>query len=86
MSIESARAFVERIREDEELRKSFMATGSKERAMELAEIKGFDFTLEEIEQVRQEQATKSKENEELSDEDLEQVSGGGWCWDGWCWG
>ena len=86
MSIESARAFAAKLKEDQYFRKSFLETGNQERAMQLVKAKGYDFTVEEIEQVRQENRAKIQENGELSDESLKQVAGGGgWCWDGWCW-
>lgn len=86
MSIESARAFIMKMKEDEAFRKMFMESGSQEEAMKLVKAKGYDFTVEEIEQVREEHMTKLQETGELTDEDLDKVAGaGGWCWDGWCW-
>lgn len=91
MSIESACAFAAKMKEDEAFRKSFMETGNREKAMELAKAGGYDFTLDEIRQVRKEEMAKLKEAGMLKDEDLEKVAagacGGGeeWCMcpEGW---
>lgn len=81
MSIENARAFAMRMKEDETFRKSFMETGSREKAMELVKARGYDFTQDELVQVREEYVAKLKESGELGDEELARVSGGtpGWC-------
>ena len=76
MSIESARAFTVKMKEDEAFRKSFMAAGSREKSMELAKARGYDFTLDEIRQVREEELVKLKEADRLSDEDLAKVAAG----------
>ncbi len=86
MSIESAREFADKMKEDEEFRNSFMAAGNQETAMKMVKDKGYDFTIEEISQVRHEYKVEAGNQGELSDKDLEQVAGGGWCWDSWCWG
>lgn len=87
MSMESARQFTEQMKTDEAFRKSFMAAGSQEDAMKMVKAKGYDFSLEEIQQVRHEYQAEAGETGELTDEDLDTVAGGAWCWgDGWCWG
>lgn len=87
MSIESARQFADKMKQDEEFRNAFMAAGSQEKAMKMVNDKGYDFTIEEIAQVRHEYKVEAGDQGELSDKDLEQVAGGGgWCWDNWCWG
>lgn len=85
MSLESARAFASKMKEDETFRKSFIETGSKEKAMELVKARGYDFSLDEINQVRAEHTASSKESTTLSDADLDKVAGG-YCGCGWCWG
>jgi predicted ribosomally synthesized peptide with nif11-like leader len=67
MSIESAKAFLEKIKSDEEFRNSVGEIGTAEERMEYVKGAGFDFTMEEIATVK----------DELSDEDVDQVAGGG---------
>ena len=71
MSIESARAYVERMREDEEFRQRVeKATESEEKKKIILEA-GLDFTQEELKQAAEEIP--------LSDDELETVAGGyGW--------
>lgn len=66
MSIESAKAFIERMNTDEEFAKK--VTACKDAAARMAYIKdeGFDFTVAEITTVKG----------ELSDEELDLVAGG----------
>ena len=67
MSIESAKAFLERIKNDEDFKKSVEEIVTAEERMEFVKGAGFDFTKEEINSI----------NVELSDEDLDMVSAGG---------
>ncbi len=67
MSIESAKAFLERIKSDEDFRNSVGKIATSEERMEYVKGAGFDFTKDEIAHL----------NEELSEEDLRSVSGGG---------
>ena len=69
MSKESAREFVERIRNDEEFRKRVAGASSREERAEIAKSEGFDFAPEELKSV----------TAELSVEELEAVAGGVWC-------
>ena len=66
MSIESAKAFLERLKDDEDFRKSVGELGTAEERMEYVKGAGFDFTKEEMEDVKS----------EFSYEDLENVAGG----------
>jgi predicted ribosomally synthesized peptide with nif11-like leader len=66
MSIESAKAFFERVKNDEDFRNSVGENTTTEERMEFVKKAGFDFTKEEIE----------KHTSELSDEELENVAGG----------
>ena len=66
MSIESANAFIERMKNDEEFAKKIMAETTAESRMELARGEGFYFTAEEI----------GQSSDELMDEELDAVVGG----------
>lgn len=69
MSVEHARAFVEKLRSDPELVKKFEAASEDERP-KMAQGMGYTFTKDDL-------RTVAKEGEaELSDEDLEAVAGG----------
>jgi predicted ribosomally synthesized peptide with nif11-like leader len=69
MSIESAKAFFEKIKNDEDFNKSLGEIATSEERMEYVKKAGFDFTKEEIKSIK----------DELSDEDLDKVAGGGDC-------
>ena len=77
MSIESARAFAMKMKEDEAFRKSVIEAGHRGKAMETARAGGYDFTLDEIRQVRKEEIAKLNEGDELGDEDLAKVAAAG---------
>ena len=66
MSIESAKAFLERVKNDEDFRKELEKKPSVEERIEFAKAQGFDFTTEEIDSLK----------DELSDEELDAVAGG----------
>ena len=68
MTIESAKAFVERVKSDEEFAKRVAGADSREERAEIAKAEGFDFTPEELKTV----------TGELSAEELEAVAGGHW--------
>ncbi len=72
MSIESAKAFLERVKNDEDFRKELEGKTSVEERIKFAKAQGFDFTKDESRKV----------NESLSDEQLDGVSGGAIC--NWC--
>ena len=67
MSMESARAFIERMKADEEFAKKIMAETTAESRISLARGEGFNFTAEEIVSC----------SGELTDDILEDVTGGG---------
>lgn len=66
MSIESAKAFIEKMKNDEEFAKKIMAETNQEARMALACGEGFAFTKDEIGQVKG----------ELTDDELDLVAGG----------
>jgi len=68
MTIESAKAYVERLASDQAFASRVAATQSREERAELAKSEGFDFTAEELAGV----------TSELSDEELDAVAGGTW--------
>ncbi len=70
MSIENAKALLERVKNDAEFRSKMEAAGSKEERTRLAQAEGFYCTEDEW----------NKATNEMSDEELVQVSGGA-CWD-----
>ena len=65
MSIESAKAFIERMKNDEEFAKKIMAETNADSRMALACGEGFTFTEEEIGQL----------TGELTDDELDRVAG-----------
>ena len=69
MSIESAQAFIERMKADEEFAKNVTECKDSEARMSYVKESGFEFTLDEVKSV----------NSELTDEDLDNIAGG----DGW---
>ena len=71
MSVEQLKAFVEKVKSDTNLQEKVKAAASPEAAMEVAKAAGFSITLEDISSMQSE-----TEEEELSDEELEGVSGG----------
>lgn len=68
MSIESAKAFLERVQNDEDFRKELGDLPSAEERMKFAEAQGFGFTKAEIDSLK----------DELSESELDAVAGGGW--------
>ena len=68
MSIESAKAFIERLKTDEEFKERVNDAADKEARIALVNAEGFDFSEEDI------KAVKS----ELSDDELDAVSAGNW--------
>lgn len=67
MSIESAKAFIERMKTDEEFAKKIMAETSPESRVVLACREGFNLTTEEM----------SQSTGEMTDDELDYVAGGG---------
>ncbi|MCP4414483.1 MAG: Nif11-like leader peptide family natural product precursor [Gammaproteobacteria bacterium] len=68
MSIESAKAFMERMKNDENFRKEVGKKSSPEERMAFVTAAGFDFTKEELDTV--------PAKLQLTDEELERLSGG----------
>ncbi|MCP4293428.1 MAG: Nif11-like leader peptide family natural product precursor [bacterium] len=66
MSIESAKAFLERMNTDGDFRKELDEKSSPEDRMQFTKANGFDFSKEEFEQVKS----------EMSEEELENLWGG----------
>jgi predicted ribosomally synthesized peptide with nif11-like leader len=69
MSIESAKAFLERMRNDEDFRKSVEEIATAEERMEYVKEAGFDFTKDEI----------ASHKDELTEEELVKAAGGSGC-------
>lgn len=74
MSVESLKAFGNKITEDEELKKKAQDRGLEnvDEMVALAQENGFDVTREDYKQL----AEELKSSEELTDDDLEKVAGG----------
>ena len=68
MSIESAKAFIERMKTDEAFAKQVESQKDKEERMKFVSEQGFNFSEQEVQQVAK----------EISDDDLENVAGGLW--------
>lgn len=66
MSIESAKAFIERLKADESFARKVGECKGESARMTMAKSEGFDFTVQEIRDLQA----------ELSEEDLEKISGG----------
>ncbi len=66
MSTESAKAFIERVKNDEDFRKELEERASAEERMKFAKARGFDFTKDEINELQ----------DTLTDDELESVAGG----------
>ncbi len=67
MTIESAKAFLERMKNDEGFRKECSKKSSPEDRMKFVKESGFDFSTEEFEHVKS----------ELGEDELEAIGGGG---------
>lgn len=68
MSVESAKMFVEKVKNDEDFRAKLSSFQDGQERMDFAKAEGFDFTVAEINEVT---------GEELTEDELEAVSGGG---------
>ncbi len=66
MSIKSAKAFIENVKNDEDFRKELEGRDSAEERMKFAKARGFDFTKDEIAEL----------NDVLTKDELESVAGG----------
>jgi predicted ribosomally synthesized peptide with nif11-like leader len=75
MTIESAKAFYQKMSEDDTFRTPFEEASTKEERQQLIKDAGYDFTADEWQEaVAEIQATDS--NEELQEEELEAIAGG----------
>ena len=68
MSIESAKAFLEKVKSDEDFKKSLSGLKDGQARLEFAKKSGFNFTPADL--------AKVKEEEGLTDEELDGVAGG----------
>lgn len=68
MSVESAKAFIEKVKNDEDFRKKLSEFKDGKERMKYAKTEGFDFTPEEVAKVKEEQG--------LTDDELDAVAGG----------
>jgi len=66
MSLESAKAFLERMKIDQEFAQKIMVATTTDSRMTLARAEGFNCTLQEVEQA----------TSKLTDDELDQVVGG----------
>ena len=83
MSLDQARAFVSKVREDQKLQQQFMELNTSDRdtmlaaAVRIGKSNGFDFTSEEIHQVwKEHQSEVAKKQKELNEDELDSVVGG----------
>ncbi len=67
MSLESAKTFIEKMKSDEDFRKEVGEKSSPDERMKFVKQCGFDFTKEDLDSVR--------EKLELTDEELEKITG-----------
>ncbi|ATW26574.1 Nif11-like leader peptide family natural product precursor [Candidatus Formimonas warabiya] len=68
MSVESAKAFIEKIKSDEDFKNKLGQLKDGQARLDFAKGAGFDFTAEDIAKVKEEQG--------LTDEELDGVAGG----------
>jgi len=76
MSIESAKAFIERMKTDEKFASQVMECKDQDSRMGFVKGEGYEFTVEEI----------TAQQEQLSPQDLETITGGAQttsCWQMW---
>jgi predicted ribosomally synthesized peptide with nif11-like leader len=73
MSVESAKLFIERMKTDEDFAKGVTGCKDSESRKGFVMAKGFDFTLDDLSQAKGNELA-----EELSDEQVEAISGGVW--------
>jgi len=76
MSIESAKAFYSRMTTDEAFRTPFEQAATKEKRKQLLQVAGYDFTPEEWQVATAEIQDSNSADSELSDAQLEAVTGG----------
>ena len=81
MSKEQLKALFEKVASDTELSDKIGAATTAEAVIEIAKAAGFSITSEDIQLLLSLLSEVSEEEEELTDDDLENVAGGGWGWD-----
>ena len=72
MSQDGVQAFLDRVDKDESFRDQLLAADGKDARIQLARDSGFDVTEEDFDEIR-----RQHETEELSEEDLQKIAGGG---------
>jgi predicted ribosomally synthesized peptide with nif11-like leader len=75
MSIENARAFYQRMTEDNNFRSPFETASTKEEKQQLIKNAGYEFTVDEW-QAAMKELEVANDTEELSEADLEAIAGG----------
>ena len=78
MSKEQLKALVEKAASDTALSDKIGAATTAEAVFEIAKAAGFSITSEDIQLLLSLLSEVSEEEEELTDDDLENVAGGGW--------
>ena len=78
MSKEQLKALVEKAASDTALSDKIGAATTAEAVIEIAKAAGFSITSEDIQLLLSLLSEVSEEEEELTDDDLENVAGGGW--------
>ena len=78
MSKEQLKALFEKVASDTELSDKIGAATTAEAVFEIAKAAGFSITSEDIQLLLSLLSEVSEEEEELTDDDLENVAGGGW--------
>lgn len=72
MSQEAMQAFVERVNDDETFRDGLIAADDNDVRLRIAQDAGFDITADDLAALRRQTGV-----EELSEEDLQKIAGGG---------
>lgn len=76
MSIESARAYYERLVSDESFRTKIQSAASNDERQAIIRSAGYNFTKEECDTVRTQILDSASDDSELGDAELEAVAGG----------
>ena len=74
MSIEQAQAFIEKVKNDEDLAKRLSEQEDNESMLDIAKYEGFEFDLEDF----------NKAKDELCAVELDEIAGGRGIIPGWC--
>jgi predicted ribosomally synthesized peptide with nif11-like leader len=76
MSMESARRFCERVQQDRQFADSLKAANTEMEIAELVLGAGFDFTMDELDQVLKASLSTPSMERELSETEMQAVAGG----------